>query len=482
MGGKSKGTVSQGLRLQWLDYDTHREDIQQLRRAVFIEEQGFDDFVLDAPMDRKGLHLGLYSPRRLVSCISLFPYEKDDEFIRAIPSLSTERPYIIQFSRRVQLKDYRLHGFSSLMIAHAMRSLYELFLPDCLFAIILGKHAQLKHEYITTYGFNYSEPFKTENGEGHLLILNKQKLIDQAASHLREQSIRIAKELNLQLPDLTYHIMQHQQLRNYMDVTGDQTNRYLKYLSLEDELPRLSAQARMLFKTQQKNWQNLLEEHPQHDSILDIGCGPGIYLSQLGKLEEASERALMGLDISPDFITYARFSHPEINWENGTIYDTKIQAESVDIIHCSFLFIHLVNPFRALKEIYRILTPGGILYISDVNDETFQGPREIKALIEAHDTIYEGNRKIMSSIEKLADKAGFTLYRTDDLLVDNSGSEENFTLDKRHFKMGKWSMWGMFSFLGQREEVTEQFHAADRYYSDSDCIMSIEIQSRIFKK
>lgn len=482
MGINSNEIEGDGLRLKWLDFDSYKEDILQLRRRVFIEEQGFDDSVLDSPKDEKGLHLGLYNNTELVSCISIFPYEQDNEYIRGISSLKSNRPFLIQFSRRVQHRDYRSHGFSKLISAHAVRSAYELFLPDCIFATVLGVHAQLKGYYIKNYGFNYSEPYKSGNEEGYLMIMNKQKGIDQLAAFLRTQSIKISRELDLELPDLTYHIMQHKHLENYMDVTGDKTNRYLKHLSLHDELPRLSAQARMLFKTQRENWQELLKEHPQHNRILDIGCGPGVYLSQVAKLEEAKGKTFMGIDISQDFITYAKFSHPYINWKNGSIYDTELEAGSVDIVHCSFVFIHLMNPFRALKEIYRILAPGGIFYISDVNDETIEGPEEIKALVDAHDEIYEGNRKIMSSINELAEKAGFTLSKSDTLLADNTGPEEGFELNDRHFKIGKWAMWGIFTFLGQREEVIDQYHAADKFYSNSDCLMSVEIQTRIFKK
>lgn len=482
MQDKNKGKEGHGLRLQWMDFNSHKDNIQQLRRTVFVEEQGFDDFVLESPLDEMGLHLGLYSDAELVSCISIFPYEKDDDYIRGIPSLKSNRPFLIQFSRRVQHKDYRSHGFSKLISAHAVRSAYELFLPDCIFATVLGVHAHLKNFYIKNYAFNYSEPYTAGNEEGYLLIMNKQKGIDQLAAFLRTESIKISRELDLPLPDLTHHIMQHKHLRNYMNATEDHTNRYLKHLSLNDELPRLSAQARMLFKTQRDNWLELLREYPQHHKILDMGCGPGIYLSQVARLEETKDRSLMGMDISPDFITYARFSHPGIDWKNGSIYDTGLEAESVDVVHCSLVFIHLMNPFRALKEIYRILAPGGIFYISDVNDETFQGPEVIKSLIEAHDEIYEGNRKIMSSINELAEKAGFTLSKSDTLLADNTGSEGKMELNDRHFKIGKWAMWGIFTFLGQREEVIDQYHAADKLYSNSDSHISIEIQSRIFKK
>ena len=470
------------LTLKWLDYNKHKSKIQNLRKSVFMEEQGLDDFVLDSPIDEKGLHLGLFAGEQLVSSVSLFPFHRDDEFVREELGIKSERPYVIQFSRRVELPKYRHQGYSSLILAHVMRSSYELFQPDCIFALLLGPHMELREHYMTSYRFNRCEDYNSAYGKGYLLKMDDQTTIDQVASQLHFQSIKLSESLQIELPDLTLHLSEHEKLEEYLSLKGDQTNRYLRPLSLQDELPRLSSQSRMLFNSQINNWKKILANHPEHRTIMDMGCGPGVYLSLLNKLDEARARSLIGMDISEELITYARFSHSALDWMVGTVYDTELESGSIDIVHCSFLFIHLINPFLALKEINRILSPEGILYISDVNDSTFQGPTEIKDLIEAHNEIYEGNRSVMSTIVPLADKAGFTLIERDDLEVSNTGLEQQVILDDRRLQLGKLAMWGMFSFLGQRDEVKGKFEIAEQCYFNSDSTMSIEIQSRIFKK
>lgn len=469
------------LTLKWLDYNMYKPQIQILRKTVFMEEQGLEDFVLDSPIDEKGLHLGLFSGDNLVSSVSLFPFRSDDHFVREL-GIESSRPYVIQFSRRVELPEFRNQGYSSLILAHVMRSSYELFQPDCIFAILLGPHIQLIDHYMNSYRFNRYEKYESEHGEGYLLTMDDQATIDQVASQLHFQSIKLSESLNIELPDLTVHISENKNLEEYLKLKGDQTNRYLSPLSLQDELPRLSSQSRLLFNSQINIWKNLLSRHPEYNTILDMGCGPGVYLSLLKKLDEVRNRKLMGMDISKDFITYARFSHPTLDWIVGSVYDTNLESGSVDIIHCSFLFIHLINPFLALKEIHRILSPNGILYISDVNDSTFTGPEKIKNLIEAHNEIYEGNRSVMSTIVPLAQKAGFDLQEHDNLVVDNTGIEHQVILEERRFKLGKLAMWGMFSFLGQRDEVKDLFEVAEQCYFNSDSKISIEIQTRIFKK
>ncbi len=470
------------LTLNWLAFNTHRDEIRNLRQTVFVEEQGLGEFMVDSPGDQNGLHLGLFDGDVLVSCVSIFPYEHDHEFIRSTLGLDFNQPYGLQFSRRVELPGYRSRSLSSLMIAHLMQSTYEYFQPDCIFVILVDRHKILKNYYISTYKFNRCLEYSDEDSEGFLLVMDSQHLIDQAASQQKTYSANLSKKMKIALPDLTDHISQNKSLEKYWRIKSDQVNRYLSPLSLQDELPRLSAQARMLYKSQKSTWESLLAEYDEHRTILDIGCGPGIYMAQLNKLERTNGRKLRGIDISDEFITYARFSHSDMEWSKGSVYNTELESGSIDIVHCSFLFIHLINPFWALQEINRILSPGGLLYISDVNDDTFKGPEQIVDLIDSHGEIYEGNRKIMSSIDQLTEKFGLKLIKSDRLLVDNTGSDENADLVGRYYRLGKWSMWAMFSFLGQREEVREQFEQADQYYFDSECTISIEIQSKIFKK
>lgn len=469
------------LHLRWINFEDAKNDIRHLRKTVFVEEQSLDEFVLDSPEDETGLHLGLFDSDRLVSTISLFLYDNNHPFPKRL-GLQSNSNYLVQYSRRAELKEYRSKKFSSLMVAHAIKSVYELFQPEIMFATLMGAHRELRDMYISTYGFNrYFETIE-ENGEATVIVIDNPEVTKSLVLNMRNKCLELSRMHNLELPDLAHHISSHVKLSKSFNMEPDKTNRYLQPLSLEDELPRLSAQARMLFLTQESLWKRLLQGLPNASTIIDLGCGPGVYLSNVSKLEASKPMDLVGMDISKEFISYANFSHPKIKWLTGTIYDTGLATGSVQLAHASFLFIHLLKPYLAIKEIYRILTDDGILYISDVNDATFKGPEPIAKMVKHHSKIYEGNREIMLDIDYISDKVGFYTDETFIITVNNTGSDDHPVFEGQTLKLGKWTMWAMFSFMGQREEVKDDFNQAESYYMTHNDTISIEIQSKIFKK
>jgi hypothetical protein len=44
------------------------------------------------------------------------------------------------------------------------------------------------------------------------------------------------------------------------------------------------------------------------------------------------------------------------------------------------------------------------------------------------------------------------------------------------------SMWGMLAFMGQREEIDEAFQVAQEHYLGSDCEISLDVETQVFRK
>lgn len=95
--------------------------------------------------------------------------------------------------------------------------------------------------------------------------------------------------------------------------------------------------------------------------ILDAGCGMGewtVFLNQLGY-------QTVGLDISGSAIERLCALFPQIEFKRGDIRDTGFPRECFDALFSWGAFEHFENgPGECLRESFRILKPGGYLFIS----------------------------------------------------------------------------------------------------------------------
>ncbi len=86
--------------------------------------------------------------------------------------------------------------------------------------------------------------------------------------------------------------------------------------------------------------------------ILDVGCGEGFTLFRLetNKIGEILE----GVDNSDDALAFARKLHPSFNTKKGDIYELPYQDNSFDLLICTEVLEHLINPDKALLELKRV--------------------------------------------------------------------------------------------------------------------------------
>jgi ubiquinone/menaquinone biosynthesis C-methylase UbiE len=101
--------------------------------------------------------------------------------------------------------------------------------------------------------------------------------------------------------------------------------------------------------------------------VLDIGCGTGRALGEVAKLTDG-KGVFYGVDLSTKMIENAK----EHFKNNDNFHFIKSSSESVplendlfDIIISTNSFHHYLHPEKAMKEIHRLLKPGGKIYILD---------------------------------------------------------------------------------------------------------------------
>ncbi|MFC4222761.1 class I SAM-dependent methyltransferase [Lysinibacter cavernae] len=105
-------------------------------------------------------------------------------------------------------------------------------------------------------------------------------------------------------------------------------------------------------------------------SLLDIGCGPGTITVEFADALAPAE--VIGLDAAAEVIEKATSHATEQGTENvtfvvGDAYALPYDDESFDIVHSHQTLQHLADPVAALREMHRVLKPGGLLAVRDAD-------------------------------------------------------------------------------------------------------------------
>jgi SAM-dependent methyltransferase len=105
--------------------------------------------------------------------------------------------------------------------------------------------------------------------------------------------------------------------------------------------------------------------------VLDIACGVGTVSCWLaGKVGPTG--SVVAADVNPDQLVVAKGYWSEcedlqpVEFIEASAYNTGLPSESFDIVHCRLLLCHLTKPADVLREMHRVLKPGGVLVSQDL--------------------------------------------------------------------------------------------------------------------
>jgi 2-polyprenyl-3-methyl-5-hydroxy-6-metoxy-1,4-benzoquinol methylase len=107
---------------------------------------------------------------------------------------------------------------------------------------------------------------------------------------------------------------------------------------------------------------NKMKKYKKSGKVLDIGCSSGYLL----KLAKNNNFEPYGVELNPNAVKYGNDNHG-LNILNKDLKVANFESNYFDIIVCSQLMEHIVNPENLLSEIHRVLKSDGILIIDSPN-------------------------------------------------------------------------------------------------------------------
>jgi ubiquinone/menaquinone biosynthesis C-methylase UbiE len=129
-----------------------------------------------------------------------------------------------------------------------------------------------------------------------------------------------------------------------------------------------------------KEAREVAQQLPSGSDVLEVAPGPGFLTVELARL---GPYRIVGLDISRSFVRIATENASkagvEVTFREGNASSMPFDPDSFDLVYCRAAFKNFSEPVRALREMYRVLKPGGKAVIQDLRRDA--SPDGIKAAV-----------------------------------------------------------------------------------------------------
>lgn len=129
------------------------------------------------------------------------------------------------------------------------------------------------------------------------------------------------------------------------------------YSEANDSLYASQAEGRI--NTFKESLKFIEKYHPKKGKILDIGAASGFFL----KVAKDAGWETSGVEPSKWSSSYANNNY-KVKVKQGTLSEAKFKSNYFDVITMWDVLEHVPDPTLELKEVYRILKPGGMLVIN----------------------------------------------------------------------------------------------------------------------
>lgn len=184
------------------------------------------------------------------------------------------------------------------------------------------------------------------------------------------------------------------------------------------------------------------------DTVIDLGAGTGNDCF-IARSETGETGKVIGIDLTPAMINRARENAEKLNFHNvefrqGDIEDMPVTSNIADVVVSNCVLNLVPGKDKAIKEIWRVLKPGGHFSISDV---VLNGP--LPAKIREAAEMYAGcvsgaiQKEVYLEIIKANGFENITVQKEKEIILP--GDILSNYLDEDEIKQFKESHTGIFS-------------------------------------
>ncbi|GEM_PF-4526093 len=208
--------------------------------------------------------------------------------------------------------------------------------------------------------------------------------------------------------------------------------------------------------------------------ILDIGSGYGRFLKSL---EERGYRNLHGLEPNREAVKVAEENYG-YKFYNAGLGDASLPEKEFDAATLIAVIEHFTDPVKALRDMYKLLRPGGYLYVNTPNLEDVVLRQGINKYFKFVHTFYFTEKSLKNALKK----AGFEIAGSYTLPADRRFSNllcpENYSnselniIAKRPLKDGAALEIEKEDWKKIRDKVRSIWRK-DKYYALTGRLLSI---------
>jgi 2-polyprenyl-6-hydroxyphenyl methylase/3-demethylubiquinone-9 3-methyltransferase len=116
------------------------------------------------------------------------------------------------------------------------------------------------------------------------------------------------------------------------------------------------------YATNFRNWMHSeLRDLPHDATILEVGCGDGAFTKDLAR----HSANVTAIDLSAQQIELNARAYPDVRFlQHDVSQRLPFADDTFGVIWCSEVLEHLFDPGLALREMFRVMAPGGSLLVT----------------------------------------------------------------------------------------------------------------------